>query len=826
MKILYIQLIGFKRFLLNNIDYFEMIVNNQIQIILGTNGSGKSSLLQQLTPLPPNATDFAKTGSKLITISHQDCIYNLKSVFQPSQKHSFIKDDVELNPGGTVTIQRELVKTHFNITPDIHSLMLGEESFDSMSPNRRKEWFILLCDTNYDYAIKVYAKLKERYRDTTGALKLAKKRLLSESEKTLKTDEELKLKEEVQILYDQLNFLLEYRKPVESDLDVLNFKQIELDNQLLKTSNVLLSLYKENGVVQTEDFFLERITKTNEKIITEQTLINKISQEFSKNQEKISVLEKTEQQTIESLKEKIDALKLKRLEFSKSLLFIKDDFDSRSAINSFLSIKSTLSDIFSSIPNNTDRKYSNDNLSKNRLSLNELMLKKNAVTDELSLLLQKQKHMLLHKDKPDVNCPKCNYKFSLQYNQKSLEELDVKINNLQMILENTINVQIKIHEEYILECTNYSMLYRQYVQCVNNFSILQPYWDYLSDKNIITDNPKFGVTQLGIIENDLKNQIYYTDVIKECLELESILVSLKDIGGTDLKTLVQVNIQLQSSLEDHIEALQSALSVKDKQLAELSRIKEIKTLRNKISEFMDKKYDICKQEIETIRRSIFNDTVKVMQSKLANKEHILSTAKDQKNIINSIVNNINELESEELALSILIKQLSPVDGLIAEGLFGFIKNFVNQMNSLIKKVWTYPMEIKSCELADDNSVELDYKFPIWTTNDIAPDVSKGSTGMIEMINLAFKIVALKFLNLQNAPLMSDELGRTLDDSHKSGIINLIKQMVEQHIFTQIFMISHDFSQYSAMLNVDTCVLSPDNIILPLSYNENVKLSNP
>ncbi len=824
MKILYIQLIGFKRFLLNQIDYFEMVIDNPVQVILGSNGAGKSSLLQQLTPLPPNANDFSKTGSKHITISHQDCIYNLKSIFTPSQKHSFIKDDVELNPGGTITIQRELVKTHFGITPDIYSLMLGEESFDSMSPNRRKEWFILLCDTNYDYAIKVYTKLKERHRDTTGALKIAKKKLVTESEKVLKSDEEIKIKEEVQLLYDQLNILLEYRKPIELDLDVLNFKQIELDNQLNKVANILLSQYDSGFYIQTEDFYINRIANINERIIKAQTLINKISQEFSKNQDKIDILEKTEQQTIETIKSKLKLLMSKREALIKNLLFVKDAFDPKAAINSFLSIKSALSDIFTAIPCNIDKKYSSENLNKSRSSLSELSIHKKQIIEKIDSYQSKQKHMLLHKDKPDINCPNCNHKFSLQYNEKTLNELNEKIIVLENQLETDINPKIKVCEDYILECTNYGILYRQYIQCVNNFEILIPYWGYLSDKNIVTDNPLFGITQLGIIENDLKNQIQYFDLSNEIKELESIIVSLKDVGATDLKTLVQTNEQLQMSLEEHTAALQSALKDKTKHSESLSKIKEIKSLRDKINDLIDKKHSLFNDEIETIRRSIFNETVKIMQSKLASKEHILSGVKTQKDIIDSICKNIDELDAEELALSILIKQLSPVDGLIAEGLFGFIKNFVGQMNSLIKKVWTYPMEVKSCELSDDNAVELDYKFPIWTTNNPAPDVSKGSTGMIEMINLAFKIVALKFLNLQNAPLMLDEIGRTLDVTHKQGIVNLIKQMMEQHIFTQTFMISHDFSQYSAMLNVDTCVLSPDNIVLPQFYNEHVKLT--
>ena len=815
-----IESIGFKEAQCISIKHPEhLYVTDQFIV------THNSSLLQQLTPLPPSASDFLKTGSKHITISHDNVIYNLRSVFQPSQKHSFIKDDVELNLGGTITIQRELVKTHFNITPDIHSLMLGEESFDSMSPSRRKEWFIFLCDTNYDYAINVYNKLKERFRDVTGALKLAKKRLISETEKVLKTDEENKIRQDTQILHDNLNFLLENRKPLEFDTDVLFFKQTELESHLLKLCVALDKLLSDGKAIQSNDFHLLRINKENDKITIAQAFISNISKEFEMNQDKIDILKKAEKQTISELIAKLDNQKQIKKELKNTLIFTDDTFDPVSAMNSFLSIKETLSDIFTSIPINSDRKYSSDNLSKTKELHSQLLIKKKTMLDALEVCIQKQKHTQMHKDKPDLTCPKCQYNYSLYYDEKTDKINEEKIQSIQNVLEITVNPEIKKCEEYIQSCSEYSLLYRRYIQCTNNFVILNPYWTYLNDKNIITDNPQFGITQLNIIETDLIGQKDYLDVCKKCLDIQNMLTSLKDVGATDLNTLIQTNTSLQKTLEEYTGALQMAVKRKEREVFALNRLKDIKSLQIKIKECTDNKYKLCKDQIETTRRALFNETIKLMQSDLANKEHILSNVKTQKSIIENINNNITELESEELALSLLIKQLSPVDGLIAEGLFGFIKNFCNQMNSLIKNVWSYPMEIKSCELADDNSVDLDYKFPIKLASDTVSDVSKGSTGMIEIINLAFKIVAMKFLGLQNTPLLLDELGKTLDSTHRGGIIMLIKNMLEQHIFTQTFMISHDFSQYSAMLNVDTCVLCPNNIILPQSYNEHVKMDS-
>ena len=64
-----------------------------------------------------------------------------------------------------------MIKQVFGYTPEIHQLLIGKELFTEMRPARRKEWMTLLADTDYDFALKVFAALKERLRDTTGALK-------------------------------------------------------------------------------------------------------------------------------------------------------------------------------------------------------------------------------------------------------------------------------------------------------------------------------------------------------------------------------------------------------------------------------------------------------------------------------------------------------------------------------------------------------------------------------------------------------------------------------------------------------------------------------
>ena len=79
MRIIELVLFNYKRFSLNNIKEFTYRPQMKAQLILGTNGSGKSSLLSELSPLPSRSKDFFDDGYKLIKIEHRGNLYILKS---------------------------------------------------------------------------------------------------------------------------------------------------------------------------------------------------------------------------------------------------------------------------------------------------------------------------------------------------------------------------------------------------------------------------------------------------------------------------------------------------------------------------------------------------------------------------------------------------------------------------------------------------------------------------------------------------------------------------------------------------------------------------
>lgn len=786
-----------------------------------------SSLLWELSPLPANPKHFSKTGSKLVKIENNNSQYVLQSNFTLKQAHSFVCDDSELNPGGTISIQKELVFTHFGLTNDIHEVLTERETFTTMSYARRKELFLQLCDTNYDYAIGVYNKLRERHRDVTGALKLTKKTLVLESEKLLQEAELTALQAEALALHECLSHLLEYRKPVEHDLDLLSFEQQKMDEQLMVFSKTIIALNAQMTLpFKTVEHYVEANNNAKDQQTQAQALLVKLTKDHTKNSDKIAILEKAKGETLEQFNDELSVLNTKVAAIKESLL-LKTAIPGASIAlyNQFESIRGVLQDIFVAMPSNENLKYAQSPRSAAKEKLVETTTKKKNLINELAKYQASLKHMEEHKDKPDVACPNCKHSFSLNYNEQRYQALEAKSLRAAAFLEDTINTTIVSLELYLEECAAYSRYYNQYIQMTSNSPQLALYWDYIADLEILIKSPERGIYALNQIEADLRKQIDLAAKVTRMDEVKAMRRSLNEVGDVNSITLYKANQEIEQEINHYTSLIQKQQAIAKHAQSECARLIERITLKTNIQNVIKQKKAIYKDEVETTRRQIFNQLIKDLQSALASREHTLGAAANQKKIVDALSNQITIYTEQELALSVLVKELSPTEGLIAEGLLGFIKNFVDQMNVLINTVWSYKLEIKSCDVLEGDSIDLDYKFPMVVLDDdnVVADVNEGSTGMQAIVNLAYRLITMQYRNLKDYPLHLDELGASFDKEHRTELTILIKSLIEQQSFSQLFIISHYLEQYGGMSNADICVLNSNNITLPERYNQHVVL---
>jgi len=847
MRINELRLCKYKRFKLNQIDNFIFTPTKMVQLILGTNGSGKSSLIRELSPMPSDPNSYAKDGYKIISITNNNNSYILKSTFNPVARHSFEKNGVELNQGGTVTVFKELIKQEFGVTQEIHDLALGLELFHLMSPARKREWFIKLSDVNFEYALTIYNSLKERSRDISGALKLARKRLVTESAKVISKEEEDKLRHDVELTLRELNLLIEQSAPLDRPVSDYAKEQEVLSNELGLLSNVLLRLkcvapygtypygINPNSIPQRDDNgelinygfgsindLDNYIGVINREITIKETLINKDVLEHTKINDTIGILIKTGEEGIKPLHDKIDVLTKQRENVLKNIKLNLDVSDAQNTLNALDSVYDLLVSIFLAIPENSDKRYSQLKLQEYQNKLLEHRDVKNKLTSELAKLEATKVHLTTHKANGNVECPQCHHVWIIGYS-------DEKFNSLLLDIEEAIKL-IDINNKHIADIeveinaiNEYGSLYRSFISCVRNWPILQQLWDKLINEEYVTRSPRSIPSIIDSFRIDLEHEISANKLVVECNELQELIKSAEKVGNAnlfDMKLKLEIVSNQISSLTAELSKLQTSLvdyNKYRKQLIEADELgKKIKLVVSNITK-------VNSDMVEMLRRETLNHCVRQLQSALALKETTLSSIMLQKGIIEDLEKQIEKYTVENEAVDILIKELSPTTGIIADGLMGFIKLFVNQMNSLIKKIWSYPLQVLDCAISESENSELDFKFPliVGTKDNVVSDVKFGSKGMQEIIDLSFRITAMKYLGLSNNPLFLDEYSASFDVTHRASAMNAIKTLTDTSSFSNLFIVSHDYSAYGIFNNAEICVLDSRNISIPSTYNEHV-----
>lgn len=521
MKIISVELIGFKRIALNGVTHFQMKMSEVIQLILGTNGSGKSSLLSELSPLPGENSDYTRDGLKNINITDNGNSYILTSKFNPKQEHSFFKNGENLNVGGTITVQKELVKQEFGITPQIRDLLVGFETFHDMSASKRREWFTLLSPINYDYALGVFNKLKAHNSYIAGALKHAKKRLVTESGKVISIIEEEKLRKDIDFTNNELTLLYEHKAPVERPIKSYREQQHDGMEELSRLSNKLLRMrliapygahsYGVNPTHgQERDDWFELIqpsftsmididnfinTIKNE-ISVKETLISKEVSEHAKIDETVKILIKTGEEGVSALREKIMAIEEARDYILSNRKLPIECADPVNALSSLNVIYDLLQTTFSSIPENEDKKYSISRLTELRQTLIRLkdinVIRK---AEHVRLSVQKT-HLETHKSNGDSVCPKCNHRWIAGFSDDAYEKIVTAVAEKEYELEKE-EKEINEITENIESIQEYSDIYRDFSRCVSEWKSLKPFWDYLLDGEYVTRSPRKALSILN-----------------------------------------------------------------------------------------------------------------------------------------------------------------------------------------------------------------------------------------------------------------------------------------------------------------------------------------
>jgi len=802
MKIVKFVLHRYKRVFLSDIETIEYEPKDNLQIILGSNGSGKSSLLSQLNPLPGNLTkDYRDGGYKYIEIEHAGKYYKLMSGVNGTKSHSFIMDGIEYNIGGTISVQAELVRNHFNIDVNKLNVIIGLNKFTNMSPTERKRWITEISDVDYSYSIGVYNKLKSRHRDILGGIKLTQSNIVKLESETL-SDSEI----------DKLNLDIKYVSGlIEHILKLISNVTVKVDiNKTIDEIGVLTNRLNSNNIDMDVKFIEQQIT-------TENVRIEGFSKRIETITNNIDMLGKVSSLDIVEVDNKLDDVN-NRIRYIESDIYLKEDLGVlyRYMLDNYSEIVGLVTEL------GEYRLDSNPTIYNGLVSkLDELKNSRNRLNNSLLVLDRDIKNQEdLYKDDNKIVCVNCNHTWHKGYDpnrldnfKKEKENLLTKINNLDVVIkEKTLEVEtIQKKLDIINRLRGVSrgcLVIWKYI--LNELDI------HNADVTVILDRvDRVNMDVVRWIEViKLKEELLLLNNAKKDIEISNKVINDINNSNKDQLTLELDEVtQLINNSKREVERFNVLLKVS-------KSLEEGKAL---LKDNLNTVYKEKDNYIKSVRDKYLSGVVVKLKEVIIDLNNQVKIASNNRDKLKNDVKTLNKYNEIESVVKLMVKELSPSEGLIAKSINSFLNVLLRDVNALINSVWDYEMLILPCEVSEGN--DLDYKFKVLVDNkEVIEDISKTSSSMQEIIDLAFRIVFIKYSGLEEFPLVLDEFGRTFDARHRITAYNVVDKIMSSN-FNQIFMVSHFEGSYGRFSNADVNILNTNGVDMNNinKYNVNMKL---
>ena len=815
MRVKEIRLYKYKRFFLNNITEIIYTPEEHIQIILGSNGSGKSSLLKELNPLPADLTrDYNEGGYKYVVVEHLGNEYVLSSGYVSKGKHSCMLDGVELNPGGTRKVQLELIKDHFNITPAIVEILLNNERLTTMSPSVRKGWFTELSTVDYTYPIGVYNKLKQRHRDIVGGIKL--------------------LQED--IIRNETN-------NQSIDIALLENNRLHLEKYI----EYITSLYEHNIKIYTTDTVgdIVRSTKELKTILENNTFSNITKEELSKNIELATDRVSLINSEIIKIGKEIDLLD--KIQSSRDVLKVEQELtDVTRTIEEItksmyipinLNMIDTVYDVYNNhiteltstieLLKSVDeyRTYDKEKCANTVKEYEHISIRLNSLQKRLLSTSDEIEHMEKHKNNEDnmSTCPKCTHVFNNKYDELVVGRLKRDKVSIEEEIDKTKKEVLEL-ERVVSKIRERDDIKNQIRNILVNTPECSVIWKYVWD--VVDYNSSSVTTILNTLNKVLIDLSSWVKCKEYMNTKESLSKELEHVKG-----LIKLNNEHnQNKIEELTKTLDNLTLEKNEKLnyievykKEVKILTDMEYIYNTLLNGLKTLNKSFTSNVLTIRNKHLTELVNELKSELVKIDHILNNHKQHVNKLNKDKLLLQDYKNREKVLNYMVKELSPSEGLIAKSINSFLNVFITEMNNVINSIWSYSMELLPCDVSDN---DLDYKFKVRVNNSEVPqeDVSKLSTSMQEIVDLAFRLVFAKYMHLKDTPLYLDEFGRTFDKKHRTTAYSVIDKIISSD-YKQIFIVSHYESLYGSLRNVDISVINEDNIDLDstVKYNQVLKI---
>ena len=828
------------------IDFTKL--NHTITLLVGENGTGKTSVLRCLHPFAYNSAsgddrDNAELiiegmdGRKRLLIGYLDDEYDVEHIYTRKKdtltvKSYLKKNGEELNPSGNVTSFKNLMETIFDLKESYLSLLsIGNTvlSFVKFTASERKKFAIKLFSILdiysmfYKNATAMVREIKPVLSNVTAKLERYRSYNLEDMEKERGILERsvVSLNDTLKDVLIEIGELTNGVKQNQSTIDQYDAKQHRV-MELLDTINTLQA----KGISRSVNDVDAELTKANLDLT------------------KITTSEAMTKDNIERELQYRDERQKRLSELTTKVGKMESDVD----INELVQLKIRLENEYQnlSLPNLTRPTKSSSELIRSKIYIDELrgqcidlitdVINQNVIEPTITRYLKNHEHLIgqlmeqCDNQAEDLEAfkasqaarhliPKriitsikgvtCDTKDTCPYARfyqkvyeilsRTADDADATIQELE---ERHQLAQDQLTAAKIIEKL-YGFIKRypdEFHLPIEIFDPEQFLFQYMDDRDICNRdllNEQIGIAERFERGENLQNQI--STVIDKINAVES-------------------SRELYDSMHEEITSIQSALSIieerleffrKDQTFYE-NRVTELSLQITKLSqekklseELEDSKLEmsVVKEEIAAIEDSM--KSIRLIQTKLdqltAREEKLRSEIKEKQDRINQInqtLDLIHSLEEEQADLFVKLNQriaiqqaVSPVSGIPLEFINDFIKHDLIQMvNDILDTVYHGRLRLDGENTIIDDS---DFIIPYIINGTWVRDISRASDGQKAILTLAFSISLIKMTGSRYNIMLLDEMDTTLDVGSKAIFIELLENYAKEINAWMIFLISHN-----------------------------------
>ena len=849
---------------------FQHVGNKHVEIdfvepacaIIGSNGSGKSSLLRIMdVASPPIRTQFQKDGKIEMIVEHAGHIFTLTSDFtNSSAPHSFKRDGVELNLSGTSDTQRDLAFEHLGITPVINEIMSGNMKICSMQKAQRKQLFSVTYPSDLSFILEYHKKVCSNVRSLGNQIKLLQSRegslmasLLDESERK-RMMEWRDTAQSIITRIDKINIVLESEitrleahdaLKQQWDEDRLKYVEVDLPKYLHKYQSFLLDHSK--GKRYGEDITVESLTTQSNVVMM------KREQTKGKRQEIITRLNALRDEINKLVRikktpssDKKDALEQELILIEKEMNDIKSDPKftmspsvPKDQIDHVTQLVPTINDLISSLHSYTGKLIGQEEITRMRAENESIRLvisqyQSEKATLELQLAQNNSRKDMLTQNSYPKDCSRvCGLRATLE---ATVRDIDLRSSELTCRLE-------KIVEDTKYQMKQLEANQKALQEISPAFPIMKSLYDKVSENNLLLlalDGETF-IDCLNTHCYEISNRIIrgiesstlyhrYKDLHDKA---ESIKNTLSMVATADeVKLSMQVIDDLLTSKQAELDAGVIQLETVDARLrGETEFINDLLYMKQQLVNIEDTiddvqkalNYKLVQSRIDFDKQLIMehNNVRNVVSSKLREVEYTLSEQKRILDVLDTEIRpTLDSIRKQKADWELVESGLSPTSGLPCIYLIRFMNRIIHRANEFIANVWYCDMELAYIEEKES----LDFTIGlILNKSTTVKDISDCSQGQKAIIDIAFMLaLAVERGYVDWMPVKLDESDANLTDEHRSKLTDMIARMIENHTIKQLFMVSH-FAAQTGIPGCDCVCLSTDNIVVPAEYNKHVVL---